>query len=109
MATGTTGTYAIRSQSTTAVTGTTGQALSKEAAQMVVAATGPTGSEVHIWQTEQVAASGPTGTYRTTWNRTDPATGATLAAMSHDDAADRAAAAGPTGPGAGLDIRSVIP
>jgi hypothetical protein len=102
-------TYTARSRSTTAVTGTTGAALSREAAIAAVVAGVAAGNEAHVYNCNLVSAAGPTGTYSTSFNTTGPLTGATFSATSHDLAAAAAAAAGPTGPAAGIDIWSVDP
>ena len=102
-------TYTARSRATTPVTGTTGAALSREAAIAAVAAGVAAGNEPHVYGCDLVSVAGPTGTYRTSFNTTGPLTGATFSATSHDLAAAAAAAAGPTGPGAGIDIWSVDP
>jgi hypothetical protein len=102
-------TYTARSRSTAAVTGATGAALSREAAIAAVVAGVAAGNEAHVYSCDLVSASGPTGTYRTSFNTTGALTGATFSATTHDLAAAAVAAAGPTGPGAGIDIWSVDP
>lgn len=102
--------FTVMHQRITPITGLTGAALSRDAAIVaaVAGAPGPTGREVHIYQTEQIAASGPTGTFAITRNTTEPLTGSTFSAATPEAAAVAAVAAGPTGPGAGIDIKQIL-
>jgi hypothetical protein len=116
-AAGPTALYTVTSRVTTAVATMTGIAGSREAAIAVAVqagATGPTGTEAHVWQTNMNtgvtgALGGPTGVYATTWNSTGPLTGATYIGVSREDAIAQAVAAGPTGLGAGMQIFRTTP